>query len=188
MRFHDFLCVFLPVFTTEKTSSSLIPFTFGKGTLKRAALSFRFSLIAEDRAFAFFSELRSSKYCGKGILDGSAASLDLTFRFRWSAYPVVIHFRACATNLFVLPDLLLHLNLLLAPLLRIEFRSQPTQVLGILRCLVALSGRPLASSLFMVETVAKKLGMVKWYRLRWDPTVGHATWSISQCTLPEAYW
>jgi hypothetical protein len=81
-------------------SSSEIPLTFGKGTENRAAFSFRFlhmsvghhyrfqleddcdtfCLMAEERAFADFSLLLSSKYEGSASVAGSAGSEDLTLR------------------------------------------------------------------------------------------------------------
>jgi hypothetical protein len=101
MRFHDFFLVFFPVLMTENLnievrsqqcltcslymnasyiSSSEIPLTLGKGTLNRAAFSFRFCLIAEDSALAFFSLDLSKRYCGRASVLGSAGSEVLTFR------------------------------------------------------------------------------------------------------------
>lgn len=79
IRFQLFLLVFFPVFTTLNISSSLIPLTLGNGTANFAAFSFRLSLIALESALALVSCERSSKYCGKGVLEGSSGVEDLTF-------------------------------------------------------------------------------------------------------------
>ena len=77
--FHPFFAVFFPVLTTLNISSSLIPLTFGSGTLNFAAFSFRLFLIAELSAFAFVPFSRSSRYCGRGCDDGSEGAEDFTF-------------------------------------------------------------------------------------------------------------
>jgi hypothetical protein len=61
IRFQLFLAVFFPVLTTLNISSSAMPLTLGSGTLNLAAFSFLLFLMAEDKAFAFFSLLRSSR-------------------------------------------------------------------------------------------------------------------------------
>lgn len=66
MRFQLFLCVFLPVLTALNISSSLMPRTFGMGTLKRAAFSARLLLMALLSAFALPGAVRSRRYCGRG--------------------------------------------------------------------------------------------------------------------------
>jgi hypothetical protein len=80
IRFHPFLAVFFPVFTTLNISSSAIPRTLGSGTLNLAAFSFRLFLIALDSAFALVGCVRSKRYCGKGVDDGSEGAADLTVR------------------------------------------------------------------------------------------------------------
>src|SRR5271154_6278681 len=75
-----FFAVFFPVLTTLNISSSETPLTLGSGTPNRAAFSDRFCLIAEDSPFAFFSDDLSSRYCGRGVEDGSAVSEDLMLR------------------------------------------------------------------------------------------------------------
>lgn len=59
--FQLFFAVFFPVLTTLNISSSAIPLTLGSGTLNLAAFSALLFLMAEERAFAFFSLLRSSR-------------------------------------------------------------------------------------------------------------------------------
>jgi hypothetical protein len=66
--------------TTLNISSSAIPRTFGRGTLNLAAFSFLLFLMALDKAFALVGFERSRRYCGKGVLEGSAGADDLTFR------------------------------------------------------------------------------------------------------------
>ena len=78
IRFHPFFAVFFPVFTTLNISSSLIPLTFGNGTLNFAAFSFRFSLILLLNAFASLPFPLSSRYCGNGWEEGSEGADDLT--------------------------------------------------------------------------------------------------------------
>lgn len=83
---YPFFAVFFPVFTTLNISSSLMPFTFGNGTLNFAAFSARLFLICELSAFALFVVwFLSNRYDGKGVDEGSAgAELDLTFRSSWA--------------------------------------------------------------------------------------------------------
>jgi hypothetical protein len=50
------------------------------------------------------------------------------------------------------PDLLLHLDLLLPPLLGIQLRAQASEVLGFLGGFMALTGDALSGALIMVET------------------------------------
>lgn len=79
---YPFFAVFFPVFTTLNISSSLMPFTFGNGTLNFAAFSARLFLICELSALALFVVwFLSKRYDGKGVDEGSAgAKLDLTLR------------------------------------------------------------------------------------------------------------
>src|SRR4051812_10310301 len=84
IRFQDFLCVFFPVLTTLNISSSLIPLTLGRGTANLAAFSLRLSLIALERALALVSCDRSSRYWGRGVLEGSSGAADLTFFSSWA--------------------------------------------------------------------------------------------------------
>lgn len=55
-----------------------MPLTLGSGTLNLAAFSFRLFLIALDNAFAVVGCVRSRRYCGKGVEDGSEGAADLT--------------------------------------------------------------------------------------------------------------
>ncbi len=83
---YPFLAVFFPVFTTLNISSSLIPFTFGNGTLNFAAFSALLFLICELSALALFVVwFLSSRYDGRGVDDGSAGTEeDLTFLSSWA--------------------------------------------------------------------------------------------------------
>lgn len=78
--FHPFFAIFFPVLTTLNISSSAIPFTLGNGTLNLAAFSALLFLIALDKAFALVGWVRSRRYCGKGVEDGSDGPDDFTFR------------------------------------------------------------------------------------------------------------
>jgi len=62
-RFQPFLLVFFPVATTLNISSSLIPRTLGRGTLKRAAFSARLFLIELLRALA------DAGFCSSVLVD-----------------------------------------------------------------------------------------------------------------------
>jgi hypothetical protein len=63
-RFQPFLLVFLPVATTLNISSSLMPRTFGRGTLNRAAFSALLFLIEELNALAVVVFCRSCQHPG----------------------------------------------------------------------------------------------------------------------------
>ena len=77
--FHAFFLLF-PVLITLNISSSAIPLTFGNGTAYLAALSFRLSLIALDRALASFWPSRSSRYVGRAPSGTAPESFCLMFR------------------------------------------------------------------------------------------------------------
>lgn len=79
IRFHAFFLLF-PVLMTLNISSSAIPLTFGNGTAYFAALSFRFSLMAVERALASFWPSLSSRYVGRAPSGTAALSFCLTFR------------------------------------------------------------------------------------------------------------
>ena len=79
IRFHAFFLL-LPVRMTLNISSSAMPLTFGRGTAYLAALSFRFSLIAVDKAFASFCPSRSSRYVGSAPSGADDESFCLTLR------------------------------------------------------------------------------------------------------------
>src|SRR4051794_284327 len=80
MRFQLLRWVFLPVLITLNISSSLIPRTLGRGTLNFAAFSARFCLMADESAFAVVGCDLSSRYGGRGCVEGSAGALDLRLR------------------------------------------------------------------------------------------------------------
>ena len=83
IRFHAFFLLF-PVRITLNISSSAIPRTLGKGTAYLAALSFRFCLIADERALASFWPSLSKRYVGRAPSGVAEESACLTFRSSWA--------------------------------------------------------------------------------------------------------
>ena len=82
--------------------------------------------------------------------EGSLGAADLTFRSSCTNVRDTNCMRTLTSN-YVSFDLLLHLNLLSMPLLLEEFSSQPSELLGILRLLVAFTSESFALALFVVE-------------------------------------
>ena len=148
--FHDFFFVFFPVPIALNISSSLIPLTFGNGTEYFAAFSERLFLMALDSALAFVGLLRSRRYCGKGVEDGSGAA-DLT---SLCSVCLILFFICIFSFRRVFWYLCCQVRKELAALRRsLQFCPEASQILTVFADFVGLARGALSDTLIVVQAV-----------------------------------
>ena len=148
--FHDFFFVFFPVPMALNISSSLIPLTFGNGTEYFAAFSERLFLMALDSALAFVGLLRSRRYCGRGVEEGSGAA-DLT---SLCSVCLILFFICIFSFRRVFWYLCCQVRKELAALRRsLQFCPEASQILTVFADFVGLARGALSDTLIVVQAV-----------------------------------